>query len=145
MHFGMFLLRKGRISGPQFIQAVSRQLDTRPQIGALAIETRSLSMRELFRILSLQCEAKESFGQLAIQLGFLTEVEIRDLLALQIERTTPLAQVFVEIGVLDELESHEELQKFHEEMADRPHAGTLSDSLNIDAIEAAFATYGALV
>lgn len=141
MHFGLYLLRKESITGPQFIQAVSRQLETRPQIGSLAIATRRLTMRDVFRILSLQSVSNESFGQLAIQLGILTEVDIRDLLALQIERTTPLAQVLVDIGAIESYQLETELQLFRTAMSE----GRLSEhgavNLDIDAIEAAFATF----
>lgn len=143
MHFGLYLLRKESITGPQFIQAVSRQLETRPQIGSLAIATRRLTMRDVFRILSLQSVSNESFGQLAIQLGILTEVDIRDLLALQIERTTPLAQVLVDIGAIESYQLETELQLFRTAMSE----GRLSEhgavNLDIDAIEAAFATFEA--
>lgn len=141
MHFGLYLLRKESITGPQFIQAVSRQLETRPQIGSLAIETRRLTMRDVFQILSLQSVTNESFGQLAIQLGILKEADIRDLLALQIERTTPLAQVFVDIGALEPYQLQTELQLFRAAMAN----GRLSEespiNLDVSAIEAAFATF----
>lgn len=141
MHFGLYLLRKERITGPQFIQAVSRQLEIRPQIGSLAIETRRLTMRDVFRILSLQSVTNESFGQLAIQLEVLTEADIRDLLALQIERTTPLAQVLVDIGALESHQLQTELQLFRSAMSDAPISDPSAVYLDINAIEAAFATF----
>jgi len=141
MHFGLYLLRKESITGPQFIQAVSRQLETRPQIGSLAIETRRLTMRDVFRILSLQSVTHESFGQVAIYLGILSETDLRDLLALQIERTTPLGQVLVDIGAIESYQLQTELSNFHTAMSE----GRLTDAngvyLDIDAIEAAFATF----
>lgn len=141
MHFGLYLLRKDKITGPQFIQAVSRQLETRPQIGSLAIETRRLSMRDVFRILSLQSVTNESFGQLAIQLKILTEADIRDLLALQIERTTPLAQVLVDIGALEAYQLQTELQRFRSSMSERSSIDPGEAYFDINAIEAAFATF----
>lgn len=141
MHFGLYLLRKEIISGPQFIQAVSRQLETRPQIGSLAIETRRLTMRDVFRILSLQSVTNESFGQLAIQLGILTEIDIRELLAIQIERTTPLAQVLVDIGAIEPYQLQVELQLFRSAMSEGNRLASRIGDLNINAIEAAFATF----
>ncbi|PQO33198.1 hypothetical protein C5Y96_10100 [Blastopirellula marina] len=141
MHFGLYLLRKESITGPQFIQAVSRQLETRPQIGSLAIETRCLSMRDVFQVLSLQSVTNESFGQLAIQLGILTEADIRDLLALQTERTTPLAQVLVDIGALEPYQLQTELQLFRSAMSSGPLLEEDSVYLDVNAIEAAFATF----
>lgn len=141
MHFGLYLLRNELITGPQFIQAVSRQLETRPQIGSLAIETRRLTMRDVFRILSLQSVTNESFGQLAIQLGILTEADIRDLLALQIERTTPLAQVLVDIGAIERYQLQAELQQFRTAMSEGHSSDSDAAYLDIDAIEAAFATF----
>ncbi len=141
MHFGLYLLRKEQISGPQFIQAVSRQLETRPQIGSLAIETRRLSMRDVFRILSLQSVTNETFGQLAIQLEILTAADIRDLLSLQIERTTPLAQVLVDIGAIEAYQLQSELQKFRTSMSTRSSADPSEAYFDINAIEAAFASF----
>ncbi|MFN3151286.1 hypothetical protein [Bremerella sp.] len=141
MHFGLYLLRKEIISGPQFIQAVSRQLETRPQIGSLAIETRRLTMRDVFRILSLQSVTNDSFGQLAIQLGILTEIDIRELLAIQIERTTPLAQVLVDIGAIEPYQLQAELQLFRSAMSEGNSLASGVGDLNINAIEAAFATF----
>lgn len=141
MHFGLYLLRKERITGPQFIQAVSRQLETRPQIGSLAIETRRLTMRDVFRILSLQSVTNESFGQLAIQLEILTDEDIRDLLALQIERTTPLAQVLVDIGAIEPYQLESELQQFRATMSAGKTANPGAFCPDVDAIEAAFATF----
>lgn len=141
MHFGLYLLRKECITGPQFIQAVSRQLETRPQIGSLAIETRRLTMRDVFRILSLQSVTNESFGQLAIQLGILTEADIRELLAIQIERTTPLAQVLVDIGAIEPYQLQGELQQFRSAMSEGRSSGPGADYLDVNAIEAAFATF----
>ncbi|MBA2114227.1 hypothetical protein [Bremerella alba] len=141
MHFGLYLLRKEYITGPQFIQAVSRQLETRPQIGSLAIETRRLTMRDVLRLLSLQSVSNEPFGQLAIQLGILTEVDIHDLLSLQIERTTPLAQVLVDIGAIEPYQMQTELQQFRTAMSAGNSSESGADYLDIEAIEAAFATY----
>ncbi|QDU77447.1 hypothetical protein Pan97_45170 [Bremerella volcania] len=143
MHFGLYLLRKESISGPQFIQAVSRQLETRPQIGSLAIETRRLSMRDVFRILSLQSVTNESFGQLAIQLGVLAESDIRELLTLQTEQTTPLAQVLVDIGAIEPYQLQTELQLFRSAMSEGHLASPGAAYLDVDAIEAAFATFEA--
>jgi len=143
VHFGLYLLRKERITGPQFIQAVSRQLEIRPQIGSLAIETRRLNMRDVFQILSLQSATNESFGQLAVQLGILTDADIRDLLALQIERTTPLGQVLVDIGAIEPYQLQAELQLFRASMSEASNASPGSPYLDVDAIEAAFATFEA--
>ncbi|MHC2069897.1 hypothetical protein ACYFX5_20685 [Bremerella sp. T1] len=144
MHFALYLLRKELITGPQFIQAVSRQLETRPQIGSLAIETRRLSMRQVFQILSLQSVTNESFGQLAVQIGVLSDIDIRDLLSLQVERTTPLAQVLVDIGALETYQMQAELQRFRAQMTQDSLSGTNTNPMDVNAIEAAFATFEVL-
>lgn len=141
MHFGLYLLRQERISGPQFIQAVSHQLQTRPQIGALAIETRRLSMRDLFKTLSMQSTANKSFGQVAVELGVLTSDDVRDLLAIQLERTTPLGEVLVELGAISPQAYQREMRAFRVGMAEGANPAHNVAFLEIEAIEAAFANY----
>jgi len=101
MQFAMYLVDNGVISCEEFFEALKLQLHSRPQLGALAIETRRLSFRQVFSILRTQCdEPNTMFGELAVRLGYLTEEEIAQLLAEQAGRAMPLAEVLVDNGFL---------------------------------------------
>jgi len=52
MQFGLYLVKHGMITASQFAQALEAQLASRPQIGALAIETGKLTVKQVFGILS---------------------------------------------------------------------------------------------
>ena len=108
MQFAMYLVDNGVISCEEFFEAFKLQLHSRPQLGALAIETRRLSFRQVFSILRTQCdEPNTMFGELAVRLGYLTEEDIAQLLAEQAGRAMPLLEVLVENGFLtSELAEH---------------------------------------
>src|SRR3712207_5774326 len=87
MQFAMYLVDNGVISCEEFFEALKLQLHSRPQLGALAIETRRLSFRQVFAILRTQCdEPNELFGEIAVRLGFLTQDDVAQLLAEQNKR-----------------------------------------------------------
>jgi hypothetical protein len=97
MQFAMYLVDNGVISCEEFFEALKLQLSTRPQLGALAIETRRLTFRQVFSILRTQCDEPNTlFGELAVRLGYLTGQDISQLLAEQASRAMPLAEVLVE-------------------------------------------------
>jgi hypothetical protein len=101
MQFAMYLVDNGILSCEEFFEALKLQLHSRPQLGALAIETRRLSFRQVFSILRTQCDEPNSlFGELAVRLGYLTEEDIAQLLAEQAGRAMPLLEVLVENGFL---------------------------------------------
>jgi hypothetical protein len=77
------------------------QMKTRPQLGALAIDTHKLTCKQVFQILRAQCEEPNTlFGEHAVRLGFLTERELRNLLAEQAARAMPLVDVLAENDIL---------------------------------------------
>jgi hypothetical protein len=97
----MYLVDNGVISCEEFFEALKLQLHSRPQLGALAIETRRLSFRDVFSILRTQCDEPNTlFGELAVRLGYLTEEDIAQLLAEQASRAIPLMEVLVDNGFL---------------------------------------------
>ena len=118
MRFGIHLVRRGVISSEQLVDAVDRQLNSRPPIGALAIETRRLSMHDVFEILRAQATSHEKFGQLAVELGHLRKNDIADLLAMQSERTRPIHELLLESGAVEEETLQQEWKRFHVSMAD---------------------------
>jgi hypothetical protein len=101
MQFAMYLVENGVISCEEFFEALKLQLHSRPQLGALAIDTRRLTFRQVSAILRVQCEEpNELFGEIAVRLGYLTEEQLAELLAEQASRAQPLAEVLVENGFI---------------------------------------------
>jgi hypothetical protein len=101
MQFAMYLVDNGVISCDEFFEAMKLQMKTRPQLGALAIETRKLTCRQVFSILRAQCEEPNTlFGEIAVRLGYLNEKDLNQLLAEQAARATPLVEVLVENDIL---------------------------------------------
>lgn len=99
MHFGLYLVKYGAISAEQFVTALERQLASRPQLGALAIELDMLSVREVFQVLRAQADnPQELFGELAVEAEMLTTDELASLLYCQSVRSQPMAEVVVELG-----------------------------------------------
>jgi hypothetical protein len=99
MQFAMYLVDNGVISCEEFFEAMKLQLSTRPQLGALAIEMRRLTFRQVFSVLRTQCDEPNTlFGELAVRLGYLTEQDVAQLLAEQASRAMPLVEVLVENG-----------------------------------------------
>jgi hypothetical protein len=101
MQFAMYLVDNGVISCEEFFEALKLQVNTRPQLGALAIETRRLTFRQVFSILRTQCdEPNTMFGELAVRLGYLTDQDVAQLLTEQASRALPIVEVLVENGFL---------------------------------------------
>lgn len=101
MHFGIYLVENGVISCEEFYEALKFQLNTRPQLGALALERRKLTMRQVFTVLRSQCDSpSEFFGELAVKAGLLTSNELAQLVFEQMTRSKPLGEVLVELGIL---------------------------------------------
>jgi hypothetical protein len=97
MQFAMYLVDNGVLSCEEYYEASKLQQHSRPQLGALAIEARRLTVKQVFAVLSLQCdEPNTRFGELAVRLGYLTDDDISHLLAEQERRATPLLDVLVE-------------------------------------------------
>ena len=101
MQFGIYLVDNGVISCEEFFEALKLHQRSRPQMGALAIQTRKLNFRQVFAILRAQCDApNELFGELAISLGYLTSDDLAQLLAEQALRSKSLVDVLVDNGML---------------------------------------------
>jgi hypothetical protein len=97
MQFAMYLVDNGVLTCEEYYEASKLQMHSRPQLGALAIEARRLTVKQVFAVLSLQCdEPNTKFGELAVRLGYLTDDDITFLLAEQEGRAKPLLDVLVE-------------------------------------------------
>ncbi len=97
MQFAMYLVDNGVLTCEEYYEASKLQMHSRPQLGALAIEARRLTVKQVFAVLSMQCdEPNTKFGELAVRLGYLTDDDITQLLAEQERRAMPLLDVLVE-------------------------------------------------
>jgi len=109
MQFGLYLVKHGMITANQFVQALEAQLASRPQIGALAIETGKLSVKQVFGVLRSQADMpQEMFGELAVKSGAMAEDELIVLLYHQSVRGKPMALILAELGfaAVGDLEEH---------------------------------------
>lgn len=109
MQFAMYLVDNGVLSCEEYYEASKLQQHSRPQLGALAIEARLLTVKQVFAVLSLQCdEPNTRFGELAVRLGYLKHDDINRLLAEQERRAKPVIDVLVDENFLpaEEVERH---------------------------------------
>lgn len=101
MQFGIYLVENGVISRDEFYEALKFQQNSRPQLGALALERRKLTMRQVFTVLRNQGDSpSEYFGELAVKAGFLTAEQLAQLVLEQATRSKPFAEVLVDLGIL---------------------------------------------
>ncbi len=101
MQFGIFLVENGVITCEEFFETLKLQLRTRPQLGALAIELRMLTARQVFHVLRSQCDAPgDIFGELAVNLGCLNPAQLGQLVHEQTVRTRPFCEFLVASGIL---------------------------------------------
>jgi len=113
MKFGLYLVEHGVITTDQFVEALKIQLASRPLIGALAIETGILSVKQVFSILRTQADMPhEMFGKLAIQAGFMTKDELMGLLFQQSVQEKPMPQVLTELKLVEAGDIEEQLAEF---------------------------------
>jgi hypothetical protein len=101
MHFGIYLVENGVITCDEFYEALKFQLSMRPQLGALALECRKLTMRQVFSVLRAQCDAPAKyFGELAVKAGYLTGEDLAQLVCDQTTHSTPFSEVLIELDIL---------------------------------------------
>lgn len=113
MHFGLYLVEENAIEAEDFVMLLRTQLETRPLLGALAIELGLLTSRQVFEILNLQAENPQArFGDLACQLGYVTPEQLAALLEQQARREAPLEKLLVEGGILSQAQVARYLLQF---------------------------------
>jgi hypothetical protein len=118
MDFGIFLVRRGRITADQYVDARARQLQSRHKIGELALTSHRLSMRQVMAILDDQLESPRPFGQLAVDKGYLTQSGLMELLGMQEHLCPSIADVLVEQRVLNKRTMQQELQRYRNEVSE---------------------------
>ncbi|MCA9217759.1 MAG: hypothetical protein KDB27_32040 [Planctomycetales bacterium] len=113
MWFACYLHKKGIITGDQFAEAVREQLSRRPLLGAIAIQSGKLSVKQVMRVFTVQADDLEkAFGELAIELGFLTEEDLAQLLLEQANSAPQLSEILVETGALTREQMLDELAQY---------------------------------
>ena len=113
MQFGLYLVENGIITPEQFVEALQVQIDSRPQLGSLAIEQKALTMKEVFQVLRTQAdEPKELFGQLAVEAGLISEDRLASLLYLQSARVRSMEEIVVELGYVSAETLEQELSEY---------------------------------
>jgi len=118
MDFGIYLVRRGRVTADQYVDAREQQLQSRHKIGELALTSHKLSMRQVMEILEDQLESPLPFGQLAVEKGYLTQSGLMELLGMQAEKCPSIADVLIEQRVLDKRTVQQELRRYRKEIAE---------------------------
>jgi hypothetical protein len=97
---GRHLLRTGRITLRQLVEAVLWQRAQRPRVGELAIEWGLMTKAEVFFVLR-EKTVDEMFCDVAVRLGFLTPFQRLAILARQRRLQLPIGRYFVDRGILE--------------------------------------------
>jgi hypothetical protein len=118
MEFGIYLVRRGRITSDQYVDAREQQFTARRKLGELALTSHKLSMRQVMEILEDQLDSPRPFGELAVKKGYLTQNGLMELLGMQAEMCPLIADVLVEQRILDKKTVQQELRRFHNEIAE---------------------------
>ena len=87
MQFGMYLVDNGLLSTQAFYKALKLQMRSRPQLGTIAIQSRRLTVKQMF-------------GEIAVRLGYLTNEDLNQLLDEQTRHMASLRDLLVEHGFL---------------------------------------------
>lgn len=123
MYLEIALVRRGLITATQFVDAVELQLNRRPRLGRLALETGKLTMKQVFAALEEQTTNNKPFGETVVDLGFITRYQLNSLLRLQRDRTPSLADCLIEMGAVDrDTLTHESNQFRQEQLMESPQS-----------------------
>ena len=101
MFFALHLVKNGFVSPVAFVEALDRDLCSRPPIGQLALKERQLSLHEVFEILGQQATDPKPFGRIAVEMGLLDEASLGTLLLHQADHKPDLLDHLVEMGAIE--------------------------------------------
>ena len=133
MDFGFYLHEQGVVSSDDLVAALMMQNTTKVPIGALAMETGKLAVRNVLTILRVQSDLpNDRFGDIAVELGLMTKRDLAELLMEQSDRRPRVEQCLVELGALSQQQMEEELATYRRERerggAGRVHRVTATQS-----------------
>ena len=113
MRVGLKLVESGIITAEQLVRALQRHVESRPQLGALAVDAGKLTMKQVFAILRTQADRPErKFGELAVEAGLMSEDEIAALMFRQMTSGDSLAELIVEMGFAEREDVETSLAEF---------------------------------
>jgi len=113
MEFVLFLVRIGHITPEQAIEVLGRHVASRPSLGKLALDKRTMSVGQVFDVLKVQANDHRLFGEVASALGFLDDESVHELLCEQLERTRTVDDVLVGDGYLSDEQVRATRMAFH--------------------------------
>lgn len=119
MFFATYLVKRGLVSPAEFVEALERELYSRPPLGRIALLERKITMRQLFSILKDQSDSHQPFGKIAVDLGFMSEEDLGNLLLKQANCKPDMIDFLVEMGVIDQATLAAEKEAFYQEMAEK--------------------------
>lgn len=111
MWFAVHLCRQGTITLEQMVEAFERHFTSRPPIGKMVVESRIMSMKQVFDVLAIQADAHRPFGEIAVELGYMTDDQLARLLLEQARRATPVVDILLDMGAASQESLREGLAK----------------------------------
>jgi hypothetical protein len=105
VQFGLFLVRQGRATPEQVIDALDRQTARQQPIGRVAYDESILTADQIIKVLGEQTHELEAsrkrFGEIAVDHGYLNDTQVGQLLSAQRDGRPLLGDILVQMGVLD--------------------------------------------
>ncbi len=109
-----YLTGQGVLSDQQVLSALDRQRELTSPIGRIALQTRTLTMKQVNATLSSQLGSELRFGEQAIALGFMDRTDLEFLLTQQDQMRPKIGQVLIEMGIA----SGEEIDRLRVQFAE---------------------------
>ena len=110
--FCEYLLRKGRITGPQLARARSQATSVNLPTGGCAYAFGFMDQGQIRRVLGIQHHTGQRFGEVAVALGFLSAGQLRTVLRIQDKHRVTLEDALIDEGALTREEMESERRSF---------------------------------
>jgi hypothetical protein len=114
MLFGTFLVDRGVADPGHIREAIDRQHQSRPSLGAIAVALGRISRDAIDETLA-RLRPGQRIGEALVERGLMNDSQIRQLLLLQKRDSEPLGSILVKMGVIDDATLDRELIAYHEE------------------------------
>ncbi len=128
MFLAISMVRRGVITSSQLVDAIERQLDSRPQLGRMALAAGKLTMKQVFAVLKEQATRSEPFGEIAVELGFMTKRQVSYLLRKQWGMTASISECLIEVGAIDSETLQRERRRCRSTLLGDPESGSSRQS-----------------
>jgi len=113
--FGEYLVRQKVIRSEDLERALELQKTDRVPLGQLALQSKLIDNKQLFRILSYQRKPEnriKNFGRLAVEMGYLEPGQVEALLERQTHTNRLLGEILVSLGMVSQIDLIKELKRF---------------------------------